>query len=134
MIRRPPRSTRTDTRFPSRRSSDLVELGRYIVGEAGLYVSRIVDRKESRGQVFLVTDGGLHHQLAASGNFGQVIRRNYPLAIGNRFDCPPTETATVVGCLCTPLDLLGDRCELRSEERRVGKECVGTGRFRGAPQ
>ena len=90
----------------------VVELGRYIVGEAGIYVSKIVDRKESRGQIYLVTDGGLHHQLAASGNFGQVIRRNYPLAIGNRFAALPTETATVVGCLCTPLDLLGDRCEL----------------------
>lgn len=94
----------------------VVELGRYIVGEAGIYVARIVDRKESRGQVFLVTDGGLHHQLAASGNFGQVIRRNYPLAIGNKFDSPPTETASVVGCLCTPLDLLGERCELPAAE------------------
>lgn len=90
----------------------VLELGRYIVGEAGLYVSRIIDRKESRGQTFLVTDGGLHHQLAASGNFGQVIRRNYPLAIGNKFDRPPAEVVSVVGCLCTPLDLLGDRCEL----------------------
>lgn len=90
----------------------VLELGRYIVGEAGLYVTRIVDRKESRGQVFLVTDGGLHHQLAASGNFGQVIRRNYPLAIGNKFDAAASETASVVGCLCTPLDLLGERCDL----------------------
>jgi diaminopimelate decarboxylase len=90
----------------------VLELGRYIVGEAGLYVSRVIDRKQSRGQTFLVTDGGLHHQLAASGNFGQVIRRNYPLAIGNKFAAGPTEIASVVGCLCTPLDLLGDRCEL----------------------
>jgi diaminopimelate decarboxylase len=94
----------------------IVELGRYIVGEAGLYVSRITDRKQSRGQTFLVTDGGLHHQLAASGNFGQVIRRNYPLAIGNKFVAEPTETASVVGCLCTPLDLLGDRCKLPAAE------------------
>ena len=94
----------------------VVELGRYIVGEAGIYVSRIVDRKESRGQIFLVTDGGLHHQLAASGNFGQVVRRNYPLAIGNKFGAMPTETVSVVGCLCTPLDLLGDRCELPAAE------------------
>ncbi|WP_193369798.1 pyridoxal-dependent decarboxylase, exosortase A system-associated [Pelagibius marinus] len=94
----------------------VVELGRYIVGEAGVYVSRVVDRKESRGQIFLVTDGGLHHQLAASGNFGQVIRRNYPVAIGNKFDAVPTEVASVVGCLCTPLDLLGDRCELPAAE------------------
>ena len=51
----------------------VIELGRYLVGEAGIYVCRVVDRKLSRGQVFLVTDGGLHHHLAASGNFGQVI-------------------------------------------------------------
>ena len=94
----------------------VVELGRYIVGEAGIYVARVIDRKESRGQVFLVTDGGLHHQLAASGNFGQVIRRNYPLAIGNKFGAVETETASVVGCLCTPLDLLGDHCELPAAE------------------
>ena len=58
-----------------------IELGRYLVGEAGVYLTRIVDRKESHGEVFLVTDGGLHHQLAASGNFGTVVRRNYPVAI-----------------------------------------------------
>jgi diaminopimelate decarboxylase len=90
----------------------VVELGRYLVGECGVYVTRVVDRKESRGKVFLVVDGGLHHQLAASGNFGQVIRRNYPLAIGNRIDAESTETVTVVGCLCTPLDLLGDNVAL----------------------
>lgn len=90
----------------------VVELGRYIVGECGVYVTRIVDRKTSRGRTFLVVDGGLHHQLAASGNFGQVIRRNYPIAIGNRMDEKPSETVTVVGKLCTPLDLLGDRVTL----------------------
>jgi diaminopimelate decarboxylase len=86
----------------------VIELGRYIVGECGVYVTRIVDRKFSRGSTFLVVDGGLHHQLAASGNFGQVFRRNYPVAIGNRITEQTTETASVVGCLCTPLDLLGD--------------------------
>ena len=86
----------------------VIELGRYIVGECGVYVTRIVDRKVSRGSTFLVVDGGLHHQLAASGNFGQVFRRNYPVAIGNRITEQTTETASVVGCLCTPLDLLGD--------------------------
>ena len=86
-----------------------VELGRYLVGEAGVYLTRIVDRKVSHGEVFLVTDGGLHHQLAASGNFGTVIRRNYPSAIANRFDAPVEEVASVVGCLCTPLDRLADK-------------------------
>jgi len=87
-----------------------IELGRYLVGESGLYVSRVVDRKISRGQVFLVVDGGMHHHLAASGNFGQVMRRNYPVAVNGRNE--GTETASVVGPLCTPLDLLGDRMEL----------------------
>jgi diaminopimelate decarboxylase len=90
----------------------VVELGRYIVGECGVYVTRVVDRKESRGKTFLVVDGGLHHQLAASGNFGQVIRRNYPVAIGNRAHDDASETVSVVGCLCTPLDLLADEVAL----------------------
>lgn len=96
--------------FPEARV--LLELGRYIVGEAGVYVTRVVDRKDSRGTTFLVVDGGMHHQLAASGNFGQVIRRNYPIAVGNRMGEGPVETVQVVGCLCTPLDLLGDRVDL----------------------
>jgi diaminopimelate decarboxylase len=90
----------------------VIELGRYLVGEAGIYVSRIVERKVSRGQVFLVTDGGLHHHLAASGNFGQVIRKNYPVAIGNKMASGARETASVVGPLCTPLDLLAEQMEL----------------------
>jgi diaminopimelate decarboxylase len=90
----------------------VIELGRYLVGECGVYITRVVDRKESRGKTYLVVDGGLHHQLAASGNFGQVIRRNYPIAVANRMDAEPAEQVTVVGCLCTPLDLLGDNVTL----------------------
>jgi diaminopimelate decarboxylase len=90
----------------------VTELGRYLVGECGVYVTRVVDRKESRGRTYLVVDGGMHHQLAASGNFGQVIRRNYPIAVANRLDREPTEQVTVVGSLCTPLDLLGDNVTL----------------------
>ena len=86
-----------------------VELGRWLVGECGVYLTRVIDRKVSRGETFLVTDGGLHHQLAASGNFGTVVRRNYPIAVANKIDAPATETVNVVGCLCTPLDKLGDQ-------------------------
>jgi diaminopimelate decarboxylase len=89
----------------------VVELGRYLVGEAGVYITRVVDRKVSRGQVFLVTDGGLNHHLSASGNFGQVIRKNYPVAV-SRPGGGPTEVVSVVGPLCTPLDLLADRMPL----------------------
>ena len=89
-----------------------LELGRYLVGEAGVYVTRIVDRKISRGQTFLITDGGMHHHLAASGNFGQVIRKNYPVAIGTKMATDRKETVTIVGPLCTPLDILADKVEL----------------------
>jgi diaminopimelate decarboxylase len=90
----------------------VIELGRYLVGEAGVYVCRVVDRKESRGSVYLVTDGGLHHHLSASGNFGQVIRKNYPVVIGNRVQGGEREKASVVGPLCTPLDVLADGMDL----------------------
>jgi diaminopimelate decarboxylase len=117
----------------ARRAADLaqtafcVELGRYLVGEAGVYLTRIVERKESRGEVFLITDGGLHHQLAASGNFGTVIRRNYPVAIATRMDEPVTEEASVVGCLCTPLDVLADRAGFPSAQEGdlVAVFCAG---------
>ena len=89
-----------------------IELGRYLVGEAGVYLTRVIDRKISHGETFLITDGGLHHQLAASGNFGTVIRRNYPVAIANRFDAPAEDVQSVVGCLCTPLDRLSDQAML----------------------
>ena len=88
------------------------ELGRYLAGEAGIYVCCVIDRKISRGQVFLITDGGLHHHLAASGNFGQVIRKNYPVVVGNRIVGSKREVASVVGPLCTPLDLLADGMEM----------------------
>lgn len=94
----------------------VIELGRYFVGEAGLYVARVLDRKVSRGLTYLVTDGGLHHHLSASGNFGQVIRKNYPAAIANRMDASEMETVSVVGPLCTPLDLLADRMSLPAAE------------------
>ena len=99
-------------------TSLILELGRYLVGEAGIYVCRIIDRKISRGEVFLVTDGGLHHHLAASGNFGQVIRKNYPVVIGNRVLGGPREIANVVGPLCTPLDLLAVQMEM--SKARIG--------------
>jgi len=94
-----------DTRFA-------IELGRWLVGEAGVYLTRIVDRKESRGEVFLVCDGGLNHQLAATGNLGTVVRRNYPVAVATASADSRCEIVSVVGPLCTPLDRLADQVEL----------------------
>lgn len=87
----------------------VIELGRYLVGEAGVYLTRVVDRKISHGETFLIVDGGMHHQLAASGNFGTVIRRNYPVTNASRHGEAPSETANIVGCLCTPLDRLAEK-------------------------
>lgn len=102
------------TRFP--RARPVIELGRYLVGEAGVYVTQVVDKKISRGQTYLVVDGGMHHQSAAAGLLGQVIRRNYPVLLGSSALSEPAETVTVVGCLCTPLDLLADKVDLPSAE------------------
>ena len=86
-----------------------IELGRWLVAEAGVYLARVVDRKVSGGESFIVIDGGLHHQLAASGNFGTVVRRNYPVALARAVNAPATEAVSIVGPLCTPLDRLADR-------------------------
>jgi len=99
-----------DSRLPG--AQVVLELGRFLVGEAGVYVCRVIDRKISRGHCFLVTDGGLHHHLAASGNFGQFLRKNYPVVVGNRVRGNERETASVVGPLCTPLDLLAENMEM----------------------
>lgn len=113
-----------------------IELGRWLVGEAGVYLTRVVDRKVSGGRTFLVTDGGLQHMLAASGNFGQLLRRNYPVAVVNRFGVEAEEEVTVVGCLCTPLDLLADEVLLPRAE--VGDViaifCAGAYGLTASPQ
>ena len=89
----------------------IIELGRFLVGEAGIYVTRVTDKKNSRGHTYLMADGGLHHHLANSGNFGQVIRKNYPVTVGNKLK-HTTCKVSVVGPLCTPLDVLADNMEL----------------------
>ncbi|MDP2903993.1 MAG: pyridoxal-dependent decarboxylase, exosortase A system-associated [Methylovulum sp.] len=94
----------------------IIELGRYLIGEAGIYVCQVIEKKISRGQVFLVVNGGLHHHLAASGNFGQVIRKNYPVTIGNKMNALKNETVNIVGPLCTPLDILANKMELPEAE------------------
>jgi diaminopimelate decarboxylase len=114
----------------------IVELGRWLVGEAGVYLTRIVSRTESRGKTFLVTDGGLHHMLAASGNFGQLLRRNYPVAIASRFAAPVEEEASIVGCLCTPLDLLADEVAIPAADvgDLVAVFCAGAYGLSASPQ
>ncbi|MCH8615205.1 pyridoxal-dependent decarboxylase, exosortase A system-associated [Sphingomonas sp. SM33] len=113
-----------------------IELGRWLVGEAGVYLTRIVDRKESRDETFLVADGGLQHMLAATGNFGQLLRRNYPVAIANKFTSEPSEAITITGCLCTPLDLLAHEVAFPRAEPGdlVAIFCAGAYGLSASPQ
>jgi diaminopimelate decarboxylase len=90
----------------------VIELGRYLVGEAGYYVCEVLDKKVSRGETYLIASGGMHHHLAASGNFGQVIRKNYPVVVANRMRSGVSECVNVVGPCCTPLDILASKMEL----------------------
>jgi len=92
----------------------VMELGRYLVGKSGLYVCKVLDTKLSRGTQYAVCDGGLHHHLANSGNFGQVLRKNYPVAIANKMDTNLDNftTVNIVGPLCTPLDILANQVSL----------------------
>ncbi|MEM7082344.1 MAG: pyridoxal-dependent decarboxylase, exosortase A system-associated [Pseudomonadota bacterium] len=90
----------------------MIELGRFFVAESGVYLCRITDKKISRDHTFLISNGGLHHHLAASGNFGQILRKNYPVCIATKMLSDNTTNASVVGPLCTPLDLLAAKMDL----------------------
>jgi diaminopimelate decarboxylase len=84
----------------------LIEPGRFLVAEAGVYLTRVLDVKVSRAKIFAIVDGGMNHHLAASGNLGQTIKRNFPVALANRLTVADENTIDIVGPLCTPLDVL----------------------------
>lgn len=94
------------------RTKIVMELGRYIVGEAGYYLTKVIDIKVSQGQKFVVVDGGMHHHLANSGNFGQTLRKNYPILVANKITQRRVEKVNIVGPLCTPLDIVAKDMEL----------------------
>jgi diaminopimelate decarboxylase len=94
----------------------IMELGRYLVGEAGYYLCQVTDIKVSRGRTFLMTDGGLHHHLSNSGNFGQVIRKNYPVVLADKLDGDIVQSVEIAGPLCTPLDIVAASVDLPEAE------------------
>src|ERR671913_1033914 len=94
----------------------LFELGRYLVADAGVYVTKVVDVKETRGKTFVVTDGGMNHHLTATGNMGQVFRKAYPLLNLTRMEGVPEEGVAVAGPCCTPLDMFGNNIPLAAPE------------------
>ena len=112
------------------------ELGRWLVGECGVYLTRVLDRTESCGQTFLTTDGGGHHLIGATGSLGERGMANFPIAVANRFGQPPEEDVTVTGCLCTPFDALGDDVSLPRAEvgDLIAVFCAGAYGLSASPQ
>ncbi|MBC6445393.1 MAG: type III PLP-dependent enzyme [Alphaproteobacteria bacterium GM202ARS2] len=110
----PPLFAEAASTLPSTRI--ILEPGRYLAASAGLYLTRVRAAKHSRDQIYAVIDGGMHHHLAASGNLGQVIKKDYPIVLAGRLDAPAEVTASVVGPLCTPLDTLGRKVRLPMPE------------------
>ncbi|MEO7411015.1 MAG: pyridoxal-dependent decarboxylase, exosortase A system-associated [Sphingomicrobium sp.] len=113
-----------------------IELGRWLVGECGVYFTRVVDRNVSCGRTYLTTDGGGHHLIGATGSLGERGLANFPIAVANRFGRPATEVVTVTGCLCTPFDLLGDQVELPAAEvgDLIAVFCAGAYGLSASPQ
>ncbi|MEA3068498.1 MAG: diaminopimelate decarboxylase [Sphingomonadales bacterium] len=113
-----------------------IELGRWLVGESGVYLTRIVDRTESCGKTFLTTDGGGHHLIGATGSLGERGLANFPIAVANRFGAAPVEQVTVTGCLCTPFDVLGDEVSLPRADvgDLIAVFCAGAYGLSASPQ
>jgi len=113
-----------------------LELGRWLVAESGVYLTRVLDRTESCGQTFLTTDGGGHHLLGATGCLLEQGRGNFPIAVANRFDAPAEEQVTVTGCLATPHDLFGDEVMLPRAEPGdlIAIFCAGAYGLTASPQ
>ena len=114
----------------------MIELGRWLVGESGVYLTRVIDRTESCGQTFLTTDGGGHHLIGATGSLGERGISNFPIAVANRFGAPADEEVTVTGCLCTPNDVLGDDVELPRADvgDLIAVFCAGAYGLSASPQ
>ncbi|MFY1701265.1 diaminopimelate decarboxylase [Micromonospora sp. WMMA1923] len=84
----------------------IMELGRYLTARSGTYLVRARSVKQSRGQQFVITDGGMNHHMAAIG-VGSFVKRNFPIRSLSHPDAPATERYTLTGPLCTPEDVLG---------------------------
>ena len=109
------RQLRQEPAFESTRFA--LELGRYLVGEAGVYLTRVVDIKTSRGVEIAICDGGMNHHLGATGHFGSVIHRNYRM-LRMTPGSDLLKSYHLVGPLCTSIDTLARNISL--PELQVG--------------
>ncbi|MBY7739005.1 type III PLP-dependent enzyme [Paenibacillus polymyxa] len=93
----------------------IIESGRYLVAQSGMYVCRALYTKESKGEKFVVADGGMNHYVSATFR-GRRLRDNYPVRIMRRQVgeevSTALETVSIVGPLCTPEDCIVKKAEL----------------------
>ncbi len=95
----------------------IMESGRYLVGDSGIFMSRIDCIKKSRGKDFLITNGGMNCHLTAAG-YGSFLKRNFPLRLIAKEKSNQKKTYHITGPLCTPADTIGQDVEL--PEANVG--------------
>lgn len=104
--------------FARRGTRLLIELGRYIVSECGVFVTRIIELKESRGERFIITDGGINQFLRPV-----LMKVKHQAAVVNRLEVPPEVDAKVSGPLCTPIDITSR--EIRVPEGTAIDDLIG---------
>ena len=78
----------------------IIELGRYIVSECGVFVTRVLELKESRGERFVITDGGINQFIRPA-----LMKVRHQARAITRLDEPLAVEAKVSGPLCTPIDI-----------------------------
>jgi diaminopimelate decarboxylase len=96
--------TMPETRF-------IMELGRFLVAESGIYLSKVRYTKKSRGQKFVLVGGGMNHHQATT-SIGTLIKDHFPIEILNKMALPKNDKVTVCGPLCTPTDVLGKSVQM----------------------
>jgi diaminopimelate decarboxylase len=100
------RSSFRNTRF-------IIEPGRFLVAESGVYLVKIVTRKKGYRKEFLIVDGGMHQLYAAAGGIGQVFQRNYQIDIVSKTEnAVEKKNFTITGNLCAPADVLANNIQL----------------------
>jgi len=111
-------------------AADLVlEMGRYLIGEAGIYMMRVIRKKRSRGVDICICDGGMHHHLGAAGHLGTLIQRNYQMfkVSEDQNDAGAEQAYNLVGPLCTTIDTLGRQVKFDGLDAGdlIGIRCSG---------
>ena len=106
----------------------LLETGRYLIGEAGIYLTRVVNKKHSRGSDICVFDGGMNHHLGACGHLGMMLHRNYRMTkITADATGAEEQPYDLFGPLCTSIDTLGRGVKFRGLDTGdvIGVHCSG---------